>query len=160
MNLFEITKEQQELINQIEILEGEITPEIEELLTINKSELNQKSIAYLEVIKQKDGVNTVIDAEIKRLQALKKRNVNVTTRLKDNLLNAVKLFGDFEVGTQRFATRKSQTIEVEFIGELPNEYLTVKTTTTANKVELKKALKSGIEIEGVTLKDNLNLKIN
>jgi len=160
MNLFEITTQQQSLINHIEMLEGEITPDIEELLSINKTNLNYKSIAYLEVINKKDGINSVIDIEIKRLQALKKRNTNIVTRLKENLLSAVKMFGEFEIGTHKFSTRKSQSVEVEFVNELPEHFKTRKLTEIANKIELKKALKNGEEIKGVVLKDNFNLKIS
>jgi len=102
----------------------------------------------------------LIDAEIKRLQALKKRNTNIVLRLNSNLLSAVKTFGVYEVGLQKFGIRKSESIEVEFINELPEEYKTRKLTETANKMALKKAIKEGKEIEGVTLKTNYNLKIN
>jgi hypothetical protein len=159
-SLYAITEHQQLMMFEIEQMDGELTPEIEQQLEITKSELNQKSMAYLEVIGQKDGINTVIDIEVKRLQALKKRNNNIVTRLKDNLLIAVKTFGTYEVGLQKFGTRKSESIEVEFINELPEEFKTIKVTESANKIELKKALKDGIEINGVTLKTNYNLKIN
>ncbi len=83
----------------IEEAEGEITPEIEEQLAINEKDLQQKSISYLEVIKQKERFITDIDAEIKRLQALKKQNSKLVSFLKDRLLNSVNLFGDIKVGT-------------------------------------------------------------
>ena len=53
MNLYEITSEQKALINKIELLEGEITEEIENALIINENQLQSKSIAYLSVIKNK-----------------------------------------------------------------------------------------------------------
>jgi hypothetical protein len=104
-SLYAINEQQMELMSAIELMDGELTPEMESQLEITKSELNHKSIAYLEVIKGKDGINAVIDIEIKRLQALKKRNNNIVGRLKDNLLNAVKTFGTYEVGLQKFTTR-------------------------------------------------------
>ena len=159
-SLYEINESQQFLISQIEDLEGEITPEMEQQLEITKSCLNQKSMAYLQVIKHKEGFNDLIDAEIKRLQALKKRNTNIVSRLNSNLLSAVKTFGVYEVGLQKFGIKKSESIEVEFINELPEEFKTRKLTETANKIALKKAIKEGKEIEGVTLKTNYNLKIN
>ena len=159
-SLYAINEQQMELMSAIELMDGELTPEMESQLEITKSELNHKSIAYLEVIKGKDGINSVIDLEIKRLQALKKRNTNIVDRLKYNLLNAVKTFGEYEVGLQKFTTRKSETIEVEFINELPEEFKTIKVTESANKVELKKALKAGVKVDGVTLVEHQNLKIN
>ena len=160
MNLYDITLEQKNLINEIELLEGEITPEIEEQLKITEASLQQKSIAYLEVIAKKEGFNSLIDNEIKRLQSLKKTNANVIDRLKENLLLAVNTFGPFEVGTQKFGTRKSSAVIVEDVNSLPKEYKTIKVTESANKEAIKKALQDGVKIKGCHIQENLNLKIN
>jgi hypothetical protein len=158
--LYEITIEQKNLINEIEQMEGELTPETEQRLIINESQLQQKSIAYLEVIRAKESFNYLIDGEIKRLQQLKKINNNVIERLNDNLLLAVKTFGDFTVGTQKFGTRKSSQVIVEDVNSLPKEYKTIKVTESADKVALKKAIQAGEEIKGVHIQENINLKIN
>jgi len=159
-SLFSITNEQKLLMLEIESLEGEITPEIEERLAITESQLQQKSIAYLEVIRQKEAYNSLIDAEIKRLQGLKKQTTNVIDRLEENLLNAVKTFGVYTVGTQKFGTRKSSQIIVEDVNSLPDKYKVIKVTESADKMLLKDALKNGEKIDGVYIQDNLNLKIN
>ena len=88
--------------------EGELSEELEQALAINEAQLQSKSIAYLEFIQSKESFNTRIDDEIKRLQAMKKRNANLVSKLKNRLLDAVKLFGAFEVGLTKFGTRKSQ----------------------------------------------------
>ena len=160
MNLYEITAEQKALINKIELLEGEITEEIENALIINENQLQSKSIAYLSVIKNKENFNSLVDEEIKRLQAIKKTNTNLVNRLKDNLLNAVNLFGDFQVGTNKFGIRKSSTLEVEDTNSLPEKYKVIKVSETADKMALKSALKNGEEIKGVYLQEHKNLKIN
>lgn len=159
-SLFDITLEQKSLINRIEELEGEITPEIEEQLIITEGQLKQKSIAYLEVIRKKEAFNNLIDNEIKRLQAMKKTNNNLVDRLKDNLLMAVNTFGNFTIGTQKFGTRKSSQVIVEDVNSLPKEYKTIKVTEAADKTAIKKALQSGKEIDGCFIQENLNLKIN
>ena len=160
MNLYEITAEQKALINKIELLEGEITEEIENALIINENQLQIKSIAYLAVIKNKENFNSLVDEEIKRLQAIKKTNTNLVNRLKDNLLNAINLFGDFQVGTNKFGIRKSSTLEVEDTNSLPEKYKVIKVSETADKMALKSALKNGEEIKGVYLQEHKNLKIN
>lgn len=159
-SLYEITTEQKSLINEIELMEGEITPEMEKQLMITESQLQNKSIAYLEVIKRKESFNDLIDSEIKRLQQLKKTNNNLVGRLKDNLLEAVKAFGGFQVGTQKFTTRKSSAVIVEDVNSLPKEYKSIKVTESADKKAIKEALKGGKEIEGCYIQENLNLKIN
>jgi len=159
-SLFEITLTQRELINEIELMEGELTPEMEQQLVITKGELEQKSIAYLEVIRKKESFNDLIDNEIKRLQGLKKTNTNLIDRLSDNLLTAVKVFGDFTIGTQKFSTRKSSQVVVEDVNSLPKEYKTIKVTESADKNALKKAIQNGEKIKGVYIQENINLKIN
>ena len=158
--LYKITEQQRYLLEEIEMMQGELTPEMEEQLVIQAHQLESKAEGYLSIITQKEDYINRIDAEIKRLQQLKKVNNNFVTRLKENLLQAVKTFGDFEVGLTTFSTRKSQSITVEDVNSLKTMYKTIKVTETPNKMALKNALKSGVEIQGVELVDKLNLKIN
>jgi len=159
-NLFTIETEYLQLMDQIQEAEGEITEELAEQLKINETQLQGKSIAYLEVIKGLEGRKTTIDEEIKRLQAIKKREDNLAKRLKERLLEAVNLFGEFTSGTHTFGTRKSSSIEVEDVNGLPKEFKVVKVTEQADKKALKEAIKAGEEIEGVELVEKLNLKIS
>jgi len=157
--LYDIKQEYLELINQVEEMDGEITPEIEEQLTINQNELQNKAIAYHSVILSKDAFNMQIDSEIKRLQALKKRNNSLIDNLKDRLVGAIQMFGEFTVGTNTFGLRKSEKVEVDDVNQLPKEYKTIKVTEQANKVEIKKALKLGKEIKDAYIVTQYNLKI-
>ena len=159
-SLYDITADQKLWLNLIESLEGEIEPEMEEALQITEQQLQQKSIAYLEVIRNKEAFNTLVDNEIKRLQQMKKVNNNVIDRLNENLLNAVKTFGVYTVGLNKFGTRKSSQVIVEDVNSLPEKYKTIKVTEAADKASLKKALAAGEEIKGVYIQENLNLKIN
>jgi len=159
-SLYQIETEHLALMHEIENAEGEITEEIAAQLEINEGQLQSKSIAYLSVIKGKESFNAQIDEEIKRLQAMKKRNNTLVSNLKNRLLDAVKLFGDFESGLSSFGTRKSSTVEVENVNALPKEFKVVKVTEQADKAALKKAIKEGQEIEGVLIVEHFNLKIN
>lgn len=159
-SLFNIQKDYKELMQEIEFAEGVLTEDQNAALEINERELQSKSIAYLEVVRSKEATNTLIDNEIKRLQQLKKVNTNILTRLNENLLQAVFMFGDFEVGLTKFGTHKSSSIIVDDVNTLPTEFKTIKITESANKKELKDAIKRGESIKGVDLVENLNLKIN
>jgi len=159
-SLYNINNEYLELISQVEQAEGVLTPELEEALTINKSELEVKSIAYVEVIKQRESLNERIDAEIKRLQSLKKSNDTLVSRLKNNLLNAVSLFGNYEAGFLKLSTRKSKSVVVDYdVNDLPKQYKVVKVTETPDKTAIKKAIESGEEVYGCRLVENINLSI-
>jgi len=160
ISLYQIETQYLDLINQVEDLDGEITEEVGKALEINESQLQGKAIAYKEVIAIKEDFNARIDAEIKRLQAIKKTNNNLIGRLKDNLLTAVQLFGEFTVGTVTFGTRKSSSVEVTInVNELPNLYKNSKVTETADRAKIKEALKAGTLIEGCRIKESINLNI-
>ena len=102
----------------------------------------------------------LIDDEIKRLQALKRKNSNLVSYLKNRLLNAVNLFGAFEVGFTKFSNRKSESVFIEDVNALPNEFKVKKLSIQADKMAIKKAIKNGQEIKGCTIQENNNLKIN
>ena len=159
-SLYVIKEEYLDLISQIEQAEGELTPELENALTINKAELEVKSIAYVEVIKQRESFNARIDEEIRRLQAIKKANDNLVLRLKNNLLNAVNMFGNFEAGFLKLSTRKSKSVEVTIdTNDLPKEFKSIKVTEAPDKTAIKKAIESGQEVEGCRIVENINLAI-
>jgi len=158
--LYQINNDYYDLISQIELAEGELTPELESALEINKNELEVKSIAYVEVIKQRESLNTRIDEEIKRLQAIKKQNDNLILRLKNNLLNAVNLFGNFEAGFLKFSTRKSKQVVINCdIDDLPKDYTKITIQREPNKMEIKRAIEQGQEIAGCRIIENINLTI-
>jgi hypothetical protein len=160
--LYEINHDYLSKIQALEEKDFVLDPEDEEFLTINKSQLEQKAISYLEVIQSKELYNSRIDDEIKRLQALKKKTTKTIDRLNDTLLTAVKTFGVFTVGFTKFGTRKSTSVIVDElkINQLDAEYKTVKVTESANRDAIKKALQAGKEIDGCEIQENLNLKIN
>jgi len=160
-SLYKINEKMLTLLNDIEANEGELTEEVINQLEITNDELQTKSESYLAVIKNRESLNTQIDEEVKRLQAMKKANNNLVLRLKNSLLNAVNIFGEFEVGLIKFGLRKSTTVEVTgIVNELPKEFKTVKVTEQPNKAEIKKSLQRGEQIEGCALITNYNLKIN
>lgn len=159
-SLYKIDNDYLELMQEIESMDGEITEDAEKRLIINKHELQTKSIAYLQLIRTKEGMNLMISEEIKRLQALKKRNDNIVARLNNNLLNAVKIHGEFGTPLNKFGSRKSTSVEVEDVNSLPKEFKIIKETEQADKKKIKEALKNGEKIKGCSIKENINLKIN
>lgn len=119
-NLFNIEEKYLSLMSQIEELEGEITEELEQELSINKDELESKIKAYHYIILSKQTEALTIDDEIKRLQSLKKVKENIVKRLKKSILGAVNLFGyDGKSGNKKLDfdtislyTKNSTAVEV------------------------------------------------
>ena len=158
--LFDITNEALVIYENLEENGGELTPEIEQALVINEKELQSKGIAYVELIGFTESYVSRVDEEIKRLQAIKKRNTLLVDNLKNRLLDAQQTYGDFTLGFTTITTRKSESIEVEDVNSLPKEFKVIKVTESADKMALKKAIQDGQEIEGVCIVEHLNLKIS
>ncbi|MFW9952472.1 MAG: siphovirus Gp157 family protein [Candidatus Thorarchaeota archaeon] len=146
-------------MNEIEEADGELTEAQNTALVINEDQLKQKTISYLEVIKSKEAFNSNVDDEIKRLQAIKKRNNTLIDRLNNSLLDAVKLFGEITCGTMTFTTRKSERLIIEDEELIPQDYRTQKLVISIDKLAIKKAIKNGEEVEGAIIQENQNLKI-
>jgi hypothetical protein len=157
--LHEITEDALAIYENVEELDGELTEEMQEALIINEGQLQSKGIAYLEIIKQRKAYIAMVDAELKRLQALKKASNRLVDNLEFNLLGAQKAYGDFDLGLTTITTRKSESIQVLDVNSLPNEFKTIKVVETADKKALKEAIKKGAKIEGVELVINQNLRI-
>lgn len=158
-NLFEISHDYVDLMNEIESVDGELTPELSERLVIHEKERDVKSIAYLEVIRKNEAFDLMIDNEIKRLQDLKKRNKTTIERLKTTLLGAVNLFGEYTVGTVTFKTRKSTGLVIENETLIPKDYQKTVVKTTVDKKKITDAIKNGTDVSGAYLEERKNLMI-
>lgn len=69
-SIFNIESEYLELMQEIEYAEGELTPELEERLTINKEDLEKKAVSYGYYIKTIDNDAVLVKTEIDRLQRM------------------------------------------------------------------------------------------
>lgn len=158
-SLFEITQEVIELASLLE--EGEITPELEERLSIRKEELEEKAINYGKVIKSIDADVKTIDNELARLSALKESKVKTIDRIKESLSNAMKLFHVAKIETPliKISFRKSESVEIDLSTFIGVDYIKVKTTESIDKTKIRNDLKNGIEILGAHIVEKQNLQI-
>lgn len=159
-SLFEIGNEYLEIYHLLEDNGGEITPEIETALAINKSNLQEKSQNYISLIKEIEGRSQTVESEIKRLQALKKHNDTFVLKLKENIANAMKMLEIDEIRTDlnKINFRKSKSVQIEDIEMLPNDCVIIE-KKPISKTELKKRIENGEVINGVSIIENLNLQI-
>mgnify|MGYP003626257848 CR=1 FL=1 len=158
-SLYKINTDLLELFSEIEANEGVLTDEQSEQLEIKQGQLESKSIAYLEVIKTQESFESRIDEEIKRLTAMKRTSTNIVKKLKNNLIQAVHLFGEFDVGLHTFKLRKSEQVNCSDINSLPSAYKTTKVTESADKKAIKEALKAGVKLENCEIVINYGLNI-
>lgn len=160
-SLYNIEQEYLEIANQLE--DGELSEELEQALAINERELQGKAIAYAYVIKDSEDTVSVIDAEIKRLQGLKKTEQNKATRLKETISNAMELYGITEIKTEtlKLNFRRSEgVICTDESVSVPSEFATVvPETIKPNLVAIKAAIKEGRDVAGFEIEERYSLQI-
>lgn len=161
MNIYQIEKEFLLLSNDIIEAGGEITPELETALAINKEQLQNKGVNYAYVIKSLENDISSIDEEIKRLNALKSSRSKTNDLLKATIKQAMQLYGIEEIKTPtlKINFRKSESVEVDDLSILDPNYLVEKIVTTADKIKIKDAIKKGEAVTGAVLNVNFNLQI-
>jgi hypothetical protein len=160
-NIYQITGEFQNLVRILTENEGELTPELETALAINKDELQAKGVNYGFVIKTIESEIDIIDAEIERLQGLKKVRVNATDRLKKTLTDAMNLYEMTEIKSPiiKISFRASESVEILDESLLEPGYVVEKITHSPDKAKIKDAIKSGINVVGAILQTNQNIQI-
>jgi hypothetical protein len=160
MNLFQITEKARELSLALE--SGELTEELENELVINQTELQEKAINYGYVVKSLEMDIDAIDAEMKRLKALKDAKSNAINRMKESVLNAMQIYGIEKVQspTLNLSVRLNpESVEIDMAELLDEKFLVTKTTVAPDKVAIKKAIQNGENVEGARLVRNQSLVI-
>ncbi|MFW3611329.1 siphovirus Gp157 family protein [Staphylococcus caprae] len=123
--------------------------------------LEDKADGYVAVIKSLETDNNAIDEEIKRLRQRKTSNENGIKRLKETLQQVME-----ETGKEKFKTALNSysiannppSLEVKNKNVVPKEFFTEQ-EPKLNKKELLKAVKEGLEVEGVELKQSRSLRV-
>lgn len=143
-SLFSISNDLRNVIEEIEIQGGEITPEQEEDLIISEANLKEKLEHYRKAILILQYQEQLAYDEIKRLQSVKKTKDNIVNKLKTNVLNAVLEFGEcgksgnkvIECETSKFftANTKSVVLDERKIGILIEMF--IEWVNTLNNVDM------------------------
>jgi len=159
LSLYKIEAEYIQLAEQL--MDGELTPEIESALEINKETLQNKAVNYGFVCKQLKSDVDVIDAEIDRLSALKKQRNKTIDKLKQTLSDAMQLYGLEKIETPiiKICFRESQSVEIDNVALLDQKFMIEKVTVSPDKNAIKKAIQAGEEVIGAVIKANQNIQI-
>ena len=154
MNLNELLKKYYLLEND----EGELTENWEKELDSLGDHINDKIEACCKLVGSFEQRAAIIDAEIKRLQALKKSHEGRAIGLKNWLTYCL---GGENTATDLFKLQFRKTEAVEIVDEslIPPQYLREKVTVSPAKDEIKADLKNGATIPGAALKKNISLII-
>ena len=160
-NIYEISKEFFDVVEELENNGGEITPELEQQLSFVSETFEKKCIDYGWVIKYKSAEVDIIDNEIKRLQNLKKSRQKAVDTIKQRLESFMKVFDKRKVEspTLTLSLRKSSSVLIEDESLLPKKYIKKKVTYAPDKTEIGKVLKRGEQVKGALLMENENLQL-
>ena len=122
MSLYSISESYLNLLSAIEEQEGVLTEDQEEFLKIVEEQFAIKSQQYCQLIKVLESDILFAEAELARIKKYAIVKSNTIKRLKENLLNALVLFGKkdakkdiwrHETGTFKLSTRKSQSVVID-----------------------------------------------
>lgn len=163
MNLYNTLARRNMVLAQIEEAEGDMSPELIELLTISDDRLQE---GILEILGLRETAQTNIlgaKAEIARLQEFIGSNERAVTRF-DTILKAATIrVCVINAGTFRLSTRPSVGVLLAADFKATEAYGKWQEPTegyyVADKTAIRKALEAGTEIAGAELDKRLNLVV-
>lgn len=162
MQLYRIQQEHLNLLSQIEEQEGEIYDHQQEALGFTLEAFNDKAVSIGFLTKHIEDGLTAIDAEIKRLQAIKAAATKRQQWFEHHLAGAMHQFGveKIDTPTLKISFRKSEAIEIEDESKLPESVKEeVPATWKVSKTKIKELIKAGTEVPGASLVTRQNLQI-
>lgn len=165
MNLYNLTAECANLYDAIIASADEETGEADlSLVTAlceRQDEWEKKAVSVACVYRALDSDSARIGREIERLTAIKKRLERERDRVKEGLANACNALGVEKVQGMyaNISFRASEQTVIDNEGEIPDEYMTVKTTYTPNKTAIKEAIKAGKDVPGAHVEKRKNIQI-
>lgn len=174
--LAELELEYAHILELVEESEGEITPELEEMLQVHEADRNKKLMGYYYLVTRFENEEEMVDREIKRLKLIKEQKKKRADLLKNHMLRALFLFGKdtgkagkslFKMEVQygdsiiTLGTRRSEAVMITSEDDLPAEYWRRPPVPDmeVDKVKIKEALGEGKEVPGAELKTNFSLTI-
>jgi hypothetical protein len=161
LNLYQIETEYRSIAQRLMDADGELTPDLEESLAINKEQLQMKSQGYAMVIKETEYEIQIIEGEIKRLLDLQEKRNALVSKLKERITDAMDLYDISEIVTPliKISFRKSESVEIDNLDLIPNEYKVIpEAKARADKKAIKDAIKNGIDIQGAYIQQNKSLQ--
>ncbi|WP_062498422.1 siphovirus Gp157 family protein [Moraxella lacunata] len=167
MNIYQIQENISERLERLQerLDNGELPPpddgEVQELLGLIEGDLADKLEAYRYVVLNKKAKEKSYKEEIAKLQQGKKTVSNSLDRLENAIFMAIKASGqkkfEFDVGSVAIH-KSSESVRIDIDPKhLPPKFQ--KVTVEADTTAIKKFLKDGGEIKGVTLVQGEHLRI-
>lgn len=160
-SLYKISADMAAIISALEENGGEVTPEIEQAMSITEDQFTAKSVDYGQAIITLRSMAAAAKEEKERLANLQKFYENAEKRLSGALLNAMELFGKpkVETPTMRLTARHTAATVIEDLDMVPKQYTTTKVEVVADKKAIKEAIMGGEDVPGARVVENVSLQI-
>lgn len=167
MKLYEIGEELKVLEDLFNMSIDEETGELkdsdilEEMEREIKEKLTDKCESVLKLIKNKEAEISTLKNEEERLKKIRKFRENRLENLKEYIKNQMVSMETKKIETTlgSFNLRNSESVEVENIEILGEQFIKIKLEKSPDKTEIKKAIKNGENVAGARLVTNVNLNI-
>ena len=137
-SLYDIQADYANITNELMELEGELTPEMELALTINKDELEKKAEAYALRIIEFNGQSVLLKMEIERLSKRAAQYERTSEKLKSTVHAAMIQFNVDKIKTTKvtLSFRASESVEVpEDFADNIMRFVSIKTEIDPEKVK-------------------------
>ena len=158
MSLYSITEEYLQLLNMEEDIDEQAFKDTLESIT---DELETKADNIAKIIKELEGDVDTLKKEEERLAKKRKSIENKKSKLKDYLEESMILTGKSKLKTKLFGftiQKNPPSLDIKAEENIPKNYY-IEQQPKLDKKELLKAIKEGLEVEGVELKQSESLRI-
>lgn len=160
MKLYELSQQYAQLIALLEDEDADVEL-IEGTIEAVEEAFHLKAENLAKVIRDFQSDADAIKEEAKRLAERSRAIEKKTDKLKEYLLQQMVMTNTDKIAGKFFtiSTRKSTSVNVESLDQVPETFKNVKTEIVADKRAIAEALKNGEVIPGCTLNENKSLQI-
>lgn len=163
MKLYEIAKEIYELMDSLEKYaeehNGEVMPDFKEKISDLTLQKEDKILNVAKYIKGLESDSSGFETEIKKLQGRKKSVDNRIEWLKGYLNIYCDKDKRYEDSTTIVSWRKSKYVHIVDESVIPEKYIVTTIAKSPNKLEIRRALDSGEDVQGAIVMENQSLQI-
>ncbi len=171
-SIFDISADYLKTISELEnyLIENdtdEVPAHLDEALSINKGEMNDKLRNYYFYIEQLKGEAETLKNHISKMSAKKRAIENQVARLKNYVASGLQLYGEKNKSGNMFYKHElfkvtatpSSRLKIIDETKIPEQYKKEVYTVKIDNAQIKKDIKNGANIEGAFIDDTL-LNVN
>ncbi|KIX91448.1 siphovirus superfamily [Staphylococcus microti] len=157
-NIFEINERYLQVLDMWDDVDPQL---IQDTLDSIESEMHEKVDNIIKLKRSVDGDVDVIDAEIKRLQKMKKQKENLSDKLKGYLAIMLEQRGlrKYKTPTNHIYKRKNKPSIVVTNESLIDKAYYIPQPPKLNKKQIEEDIKAGVDVEGAELSASESLVI-